>query len=122
MIDKRAALGNAYRVLRGGGRFFLLGPDPAFIWYRTIAPRLGFRTRHLSTDRFCSAAEMVDLLADIGFSPIETFSWTFVPKGDLPSFVGVLLEVIAKMGELLGVASLRGGLGVCACKGGDNAQ
>jgi 2-polyprenyl-6-hydroxyphenyl methylase/3-demethylubiquinone-9 3-methyltransferase len=122
MVDKRAAIRNAYRVLRRGGRFFLLGPDPGFVWYTTIAPWLGFRTRHLSTDRFCSAVLLAALLEEAGFCEIERFSWSFVPTGDLPFLMGVLLESITAVGEWLGLDSLRGGLGVCAWRGEANAH
>ena len=122
MLDKRATLRNAYRALRGGGRFFLLSPDPAFIWYTAIAPRFGFRTKHLSTDRFCSGSEVVNLLREAGFSHLETFCWSFVPTGDLPTLLGVLLGAVAVVGGLLGIDSLRGGLGVCARKDGGNGH
>jgi hypothetical protein len=60
--------------------------------------------------------------SDSGFCQIERFSWSFVPSGDLPLPIGVLLEAVAAVGELLGVDSPRGGLGVCAWKGDDNAH
>jgi ubiquinone/menaquinone biosynthesis C-methylase UbiE len=122
MVDKRAALTNAFRVLRDGGRFFLLGPDPEFIWYTTIAPWLGFRTKYLSTDKFCSAPELVTLLGAAGFCKVEEFPWSFVPSGDLPLLTGVLLEAVAAAGKFLRVDSLRSGLGACAWKGKANAH
>jgi ubiquinone/menaquinone biosynthesis C-methylase UbiE len=57
MLDKRAVLASVYRVLKIGGRFFCLTPDADYVWYRTIAPMLGFGTKHLSSDRILSHKE-----------------------------------------------------------------
>jgi SAM-dependent methyltransferase len=48
MLDKRAVLASIYRVLKFGGRFSCLTPHADYVWYRTIAPLLGFATKHLS--------------------------------------------------------------------------
>jgi ubiquinone/menaquinone biosynthesis C-methylase UbiE len=69
MLDKRAVLASVYRVLKFGGRFFCLTPDADYVWYRTIAPVLGFGTKHLSSDRILTHEEFSVLLDQAGFRP-----------------------------------------------------
>jgi SAM-dependent methyltransferase len=117
MLDKQAVLASVYRVLKCGGRFLCLSADADYVWYRRIAPLIGFATTHLSTDSFLIRDEFVGLLDRAGFCPVQSVPWTFIPKGDMPTFAGLLLGGLAAIGECARLASLRGGLCVCAWKG-----
>jgi ubiquinone/menaquinone biosynthesis C-methylase UbiE len=116
MLDKRAVLASIYRVLKFGGRFFCLTPHADYVWYRTIAPLLGFATKHLSSDRMLTHDELVVLLEQAGFCGIRFAPWTFIPKGDVPALVALLLTVLDAIGRLTRLDSLRGGLSLCARK------
>ena len=116
MLDKRAVLASIYRVLKLGGRFFCLTPDADYVWYRTIAPLLGLPTKHLSSDRMLTHKEFCALLDQAGFRPIRFAPWTFIPKGDVPALVALLLTVLDAIGRRARLDSLRGGLSVCAWK------
>src|SRR5262249_10220712 len=72
MLDKRAVLASVYRVLKFGGRFFCLAPRADYVWYRTIAPLLGFATKHLSSDRMLTHDEFSALLDQAGFRRIRS--------------------------------------------------
>jgi 2-polyprenyl-6-hydroxyphenyl methylase/3-demethylubiquinone-9 3-methyltransferase len=116
MLDKRAVLASIYRVLKFGGRFFCLAPHADYVWYRTIAPLLGFATKHLSSDRMLTHDEFCALLDRAGFRRIRFAPWTFIPKGDVPAFVALLLTVLDAIGRHARLDSLRGGLSLCAWK------
>lgn len=116
MLDKRAVLASIYKVLKFGGRFFCLAPRADYIWYRTIAPLLGFATKHLSSDRMLTHDEFCALLDQAGFRRIRSAPWTFVPKGDMPALVAILLTVLDAIGRHARLDSLRGGLAICAWK------
>ena len=116
MLDKRAVLASIYRVLKFGGRFFCLAPHADYVWYRTIAPLLGFATKHLSSDRILTREEFSALLDQARFRRIESAPWTFIPKGDVPALVAFLLTVLDAIGRHGGLASLRGGLALCVWK------
>jgi 2-polyprenyl-6-hydroxyphenyl methylase/3-demethylubiquinone-9 3-methyltransferase len=116
MLDKRAVLASVYRVLKFGGRFFCLAPRADYVWYQTIAPLLGFGTKHLSSDRALTRDEFSALLDQTGFRRVRSAPWTFIPKGDVPAFVALLLTAVDAIGRLARVDSLRGGLSLCACK------
>jgi ubiquinone/menaquinone biosynthesis C-methylase UbiE len=114
MFDKRAVLASAYRVLKPGGRFFCLAANGDYVWYRTIAPFIGFATKHLSSDRFVTRDEFVRLLVQAGFCRIKSLHWTFIPKGDMPALIVLLLAALDIIGRHTRIGSLRGGLGgVC---------
>ena len=115
MVDKQAVLASIYRVLNFGGHFFCLAPHADYVWYR-IAPLLGFATKHLSSDRLLTHDEFSVLLDDVGFRRIRSAPWTFVPKGDVPALVALLLTVLDVIGRHARLDSLRGGLSLCACK------
>lgn len=115
MRDKQAVLASIYRALKFGGRFFCLTPHSDYVWYR-IAPVLGFATKHLSSDRFLNSEEFSELLDRAGFGRIRSASWTFIPKGDVPTAVALALNVLDAIGRLTQLASLRGGLSVFAWK------
>ena len=116
MLDKRAVLTSIYRVLKFGGRFFCLAPHAGYVWYRTIAPLLGFSTKHLSSDRMLTHDEFSALLDQAGFRRIRSAPWTFIPKGDVPALVASLLTALDAIGRRAGLDSLRGGLAFCAWK------
>jgi ubiquinone/menaquinone biosynthesis C-methylase UbiE len=116
MLDKRAVLASIYRVLKFGGRFFCLAPHADYVWYRTIAPLLGFATKHLSSDRMLTHDEFSALLDQAGFRRIRSAPWTFIPKGDVPALVALLLTGLDAIGRHARLDSLRGGLALCAWK------
>lgn len=120
MLNKRAVLASVYRVLKFGGRFFCLAADADYVWYRTVAPLLGFATKHLSSDKFLTSDEFVGLLYQAGFRRIRSVPWTFIPKGDMPALVGFLLAGLDEIGRRARLNSLRGGLSVYAWKGEPN--
>jgi len=115
MLDKRAMLANIYRVLKFGGRFFCLAPRSDYVWYR-IAPLLGFATKHLSSDRMLTHDEFSTLLDQAGFRRIRSAPWSFIPKGDVPGLVALLLTLLDVIGRHARLDSLRGGLSLCAWK------
>lgn len=116
MLDKPAALASAHRVLRPGGRFFCLMPSGDFVWYRTLAARLGFATKHLSSDVFLTRRDLVGLLRAAGFARVDAGAWTFIPRGDVPPALGRLLQGLDILGRIAGIDSWRGGLWACAWK------
>jgi ubiquinone/menaquinone biosynthesis C-methylase UbiE len=116
MLNKRAVLDSVYRALKFGGRFFCLAPNADYVWYRTIAPLLGFATKHLSSDRMLTQDEFSVLLDQAGFRHIQSAPWTFIPKGDMPTLVSLLLTVLDAIGRHARLDSLRGGLALCAWK------
>jgi ubiquinone/menaquinone biosynthesis C-methylase UbiE len=116
MLDKRAVLASIHRVLKFGGRFFCLAPRADYIWYRTLAPLLGVRTKHLSSDRMLTDDEFSVLLEQAGFRNIRAAPWTFIPKGDVPAVAAFLLTVLDVAGRHARLDSLRGGISLCAWK------
>jgi ubiquinone/menaquinone biosynthesis C-methylase UbiE len=116
MLDKQAALASVHRVLRAGGRFFCLTPSGDYLWYRALAPLLGFATKHLSTDVFLTRRALTTLLARAGFDRVRTGSWTFIPRGDMPRSIARLLGGLDTLGRIADLRALRGGLWVCASK------
>jgi SAM-dependent methyltransferase len=116
MLDKRAVLASIYRVLKFGGRFFCLTPDADYVWYRTIAPVLGFNTKHLSSDRTLTHGQFSVLLDQAGFRRSRSVPWTFIPKGDVPALVALLLTMLDVIGRHARLDSFRGGLALCAWK------
>jgi ubiquinone/menaquinone biosynthesis C-methylase UbiE len=116
MLNKRAVLASIFRVLKLGGRFFCLAPHADYVWYRTIAPFLGLATKHLSSDRLLTREEFSALLDQAGFRRIRCAPWTFIPKGDVPAPIGLILTVLDVAGRHARLDSLRGGLSICAWK------
>ena len=122
MLDKRSVLASIHRVLKLGGRFFCLTPRADYVWYRTIAPLLGFATKHLSSDRMLSRDEFLALLDEAGFRRRRSAPWTFIPKGDMPATAAQLLTVLDAIGRHARLHCLRGGLSLCAWKGATPTQ
>jgi 2-polyprenyl-6-hydroxyphenyl methylase/3-demethylubiquinone-9 3-methyltransferase len=116
MLDKPAVLASIYRVLKYGGRCFCLTSRADYVWYQTIAPLLGYATKHLSSDRTLTQQEFSVLLDQAGFSRIWSAPWTFIPKGDVPALVALLLTVLDAIGRHARLDSLRGGLALSAWK------
>ena len=116
MPDKPEVLQAVYRVLRKGGRFVCLTPNDQFLWYRWLAPRSGYETRHLSTDRRLKPAEARQLIGQAGFSHSNIDYWTFIPSGDMPRGYARLCKALDWAGHAFAPASLRGGLVLCAIK------
>jgi 2-polyprenyl-6-hydroxyphenyl methylase/3-demethylubiquinone-9 3-methyltransferase len=116
MLDKQAVLASIYRVVKFGGRFVCLSPRADYVWYRTIAPVLGFATKHLSSDRMLTHDEFSALLHQAGFRRIQSAPWTFIPKGDVPYIIALLLTVLDVIGRHARLDSFRGGLSLCAWK------
>ena len=116
MLDKRRVLASIYRVLKFGGRFFCLTLHADYVWYRTIAPILGVATKHLSSDRLLTQDEFSALLDEVGFRRSRFAHWTFIPKGDMPAGVAVLLTALDAIGRHARLEALRGGLSLCAWK------
>jgi 2-polyprenyl-6-hydroxyphenyl methylase/3-demethylubiquinone-9 3-methyltransferase len=116
MIDKVAVLEKINRALKPGGRFFCLTLNGEYFWYQRLAPSLGLDIKHLSTDRFLKRGELEHLITESGFYDTQTGYWTFIPRGDMPWFFGLLLQGLDNVGRSLRMNSLRGGLWACAWK------
>lgn len=116
MPVKSAVLGEVRRVLKPGGRFVCLTLNGDYLWYRRIAPWLGYEVRHLSSDRFVNAAEMRALLHGAALRVDESGYWRFVAKGDMPGWAARGLQWLDCAGMVCKPSLLRGGLYVCAHK------
>ena len=116
MGDQAAVLASACRVLVPGGRFVCLTVNGGWLWYTTLAPLLGLDTRHLSTDRFLRAREAAALARAAGFGEVRSGWWSFVPRGDMPRAAAAALAALDRLGALLGIGALRGGLLISARK------
>jgi 2-polyprenyl-6-hydroxyphenyl methylase/3-demethylubiquinone-9 3-methyltransferase len=104
MLYKPAVLASIHRVLTLGGRFFCLSLCPHYICYRTIAPRLGNATKHLSSDRMPTHAQFSTLLDEVGFRRSRFAAWT------------LLLTALDAMGRGTRLDFLCGGLALCEWK------
>jgi len=114
MLDRPRVLAQVRRVLVPGGAFVCLTPNGGWWWYRYLAPRLRLATRHLSTDRFLTAAELARLAAGAGLAVGAVETWPFVPRGDMPRLWAALFSALDPLAARLGVAGLRGGLALAA--------
>jgi ubiquinone/menaquinone biosynthesis C-methylase UbiE len=110
MLDQRQALREACRILKPRSIFVCLTPNADYVWYASLAPRLGFSTRHLSTDRFLGKEKLAELLGSAGFEVELIGSWTFIPRGDMPAYLARLLTLLDGVGRLFRIPSFRGGL------------
>ncbi len=114
MLDRPRVLAQVKRVLRVGGVLVCLTPNGDYWWYRVLAPLLGLDTRHLSTDRFLTPDELDALVRQAGLLPERLEHWRFIPKGDLPPALGLLLQSLDLVGAATSAGSLRGGLAMRA--------
>ena len=116
MPDKAAVLAEVRRVLKPGGRFVCLTLNGDYLWYRRIAPSLGYDVKHLSSDRYLNQAELRALLREAGLRVNELGYWRFVAKGDMPGWAALGLEWLDRAGVVCTPSLLRGGLFFCADK------
>jgi len=116
MPDKPAVLGEVRRVLKPGGRFVCLTVNGDYLWYRHIAPWLGYEVKHLSSDHFVNEAEMRVLLHGAELRVDELGYWRFIARGDMPGWAARLLEWLDRAGMVSKPSLLRGGLYICAVK------
>ena len=117
MLYRDKVLCQVSRVLKREGVFVLLTPNGGYCWYTLLAPLLGCSTHHLSTDRFLDRREAITLLQFAGLRPIAWDFWTFIPKGDMPRWTGLILEVLDRVGRVSRLGICRGGLVLTATKG-----
>lgn len=110
MPDKQAVMHSVRRVLRPGGRFVCLTLNDRFFWYRNLAPQLGYETRHLATDRRLDKSTARSIMKHAGFNSSNVAHWTFIPRGDMPSFYAYLCQSLDYAGRLAFADLLRGGL------------
>lgn len=116
MQDQSQVLTQVHRILKPSGVFVCLSVNGAFVWCTWLAPALGLQTRHLSTDRFLSAAEWRPLLRDARLEPLAIGHWRFVPAGDMPRWAALFMRLLDGFGAALGISSWRGGCYVKAVK------
>jgi SAM-dependent methyltransferase len=110
MLDRDQVVRQVSRVLKSGGVFVLLTPNGRYCWYTLLAPLIGCSVRHLSTDRFLDRREVICLLQFAGLRLIGWDFWTFIPKADMPGWIGVILEALDRVGRICRVGACRGGL------------
>jgi len=122
MLNKAQVLRQAYRVLKPTGVFVCMPPNGDYWWYTGLAPRLRLAVKHLSSDCFVTLKEMGDFLRAAEFTLQRFEYWRFIPKGDMPSWVGCMLEVADRLGKYCGISWLRGGLVVAATKGPNTSE
>jgi ubiquinone/menaquinone biosynthesis C-methylase UbiE len=115
-LDQKAALQNAFRVLKPGGRLVCLTLNGGSVWYAYMARLLGADTRQLATDRYLTGGELRRLARDAGFGEPVIDAWTFVQRGDMPAATARLLAILDGVGRLLRLSFLRGGLRLYAVR------
>ena len=110
MLDKARVLQEVHRVLKPEGRFVCLTLNGSYIWYRFIAPKRGYETRHLSSDHRITRQEAASLLIQAGFAGFQLRPWSFIPAGDMPARWAHILKGLDVLGKATGAWALRGGL------------
>ncbi|HEX4275111.1 MAG TPA: class I SAM-dependent methyltransferase [Bryobacteraceae bacterium] len=116
MLDQAQVFRSVYRVLRAGGRFVCITLNGGSLWYRYLAPAMGFDTRRLSTDHYLSADELRLFSSRAGFDSAKIDAWTFIQRGDMPQSIALLLEMSDTIGKLARLDLLRGGLRLAAIR------
>jgi ubiquinone/menaquinone biosynthesis C-methylase UbiE len=116
MLDQAAVLSEVRRVLKPDGRFVCLTLNGDYLWYRRIAPCLGYEVKHLSSDRLVNEGQLRALLQEAGLRVNALGYWRFVAKGDMPGWAALGLEWLDRAGMVWKPSLLRGGLYVCAEK------
>ena len=117
MLDRVQVVRQVSRVLKAAGVFVLLTPNGGYCWYTLLAPLLGRSIHHLSTDWFLNNREIASLLQSVGLRLIDRDYWTFIPKGDMPRWTGVVLEALDRLGRVCRLGAFRGGLIFAAVRG-----
>lgn len=117
MVDQSAVFKHVFRILKKDGKIAMLTLNGSYVWYKNIAPLLGFKTRHYSSDRFLSKSELQELMAQAGFEAIRIQPWTFIPRGDMPNWVASILSVFDHIGKWVRISIFRGGLQLYGEKG-----
>ena len=117
MLNRDQVVRQVSRVLKRGGVFILLTPNGRYCWYTLLAPFLGCSTRHLSTDRFLDRRDAIRLLQFAGLRLTGWDFWTFIPKGDMPRWTCIILEVLDRVGRICRLGACRGGLILTATRG-----
>jgi len=116
MPQKEQVLKQIGRVLKKNGRLLLLTPNGDFLWYRFIAPFFGIDTRHLSSDEFVTAEWIKNILQKSEFAKFRIGFWTFIPRGDMPSFWATMMTGLDWLGKFFLPGYLRSGLAIQATK------
>ena len=116
MLDRARVVRQVARVLTPAGVFIVLTPNGDYWWYTLLAPCLGVPTHHLSTDSFLTRREFTFLSRSVGLCHLDYSYWTFIPKGDMPSWTAAMLEILDRLGRLCRIGVWRGGLILSASK------
>lgn len=110
MTDQPAVLTQISRVLKAGGCLVCLTPNGDYVWYRRLAPVLGYDTRHLSSDRLMTLSLIDELLSHTRLTLADSGYWTFIPRGDIGTVLSVILTIVDLAGRYLSIPGFRGGL------------
>jgi hypothetical protein len=109
MLDKRAMLASIYQKI--GARFFCPYTGCRLRLVSDDSTCVGVWNMHLSNDRILTLQESM-LLDEAGFRRSRSVPWTFIPKGDVPVLVALLL-IMMSSGRHARLDSFRGGLSLC---------
>ena len=108
--DKTSVIESVYRVLKPSGRFVCLTVNGGYLWYTGIAPILNFNTHHFSSDKFLKIRDVEAMLSKSLFVRKRIGYWSFVPRGDMPSGIGLIFNFLDGVGRFLKIGQLRGGI------------
>lgn len=110
MLEKQAVFTQVFRVLKENGAFICLTPNGRYVWYRLLAPLLGYDTKHLSSDRFLSKRGLLDYVDKSGLRLERLGFWRFVPAGDMPGWIARWLYFLDIVGRVFSISKFRGGV------------